>query len=72
MTAQQLHDKKMAKGIKLNPDSRMVLEGLLEMKSKSSSSTLQSQPLDAIEWAMKRHPGLTREEAEAIAATQGF
>ena len=72
MTAQQLHDQKMAKGITLNPDSRKVLEGLLEKKSKSSSSTLQSQPLDAIEWAMKRHPGLTREEAEAIAATQGF
>jgi len=72
MTAQQLHDQKMAKGIKLNPDSRMVLEGLLEKKSKSSSSTLQLQPLDAIEWAMKRFPGLTREEAEAIAATQGF
>jgi hypothetical protein len=72
MTAQQLHDQKMAKGIKLNPDSRMVLEGLLEKKSKSSSSTLQSQPLDAIAWAMKRFPGLTREEAEAIAATQGF
>ena len=72
MTAQQLHDHKMAKGIKLNPDSRMVLEGLLEKKSKSSSITLQSQPLDPIEWAMKRHPGLTREEAEAIAATQGF
>ena len=72
MTAQQLHDQKMAKGIKLNPDSRKVLEGLLEKKSKSSSSTLQSQPLDEIEWAMNRYSGLTREKAEAIAATQGF
>ena len=72
MTAQQLHDQKMAKGIKLNPDSRKVLEGLLKKKSKSSSSSLQSQPLDAIEWAMNRYSGLTREEAEAMAATQGF
>jgi len=72
MTAQQLHDQKMAKGITLNPDSRKVLEGLLEKKSKSSSSTLQSQPLDEIARAMKRHSGLTREKAEAIAATQGF
>ena len=72
MTAQQLHDQKLSKGINLNPNSRKVLEGLLEKKSKSSSSTLQSQPLDAIARAMKRHSGLTREEAEAIAESYGF
>jgi hypothetical protein len=72
MTAQQLHDQKLSKGINLNPNSRKVLEGLLEKKSKSSSSKLQSQPLDAIARAMKRHSGLTREEAETIAESYGF
>ena len=72
MTAQQLHDLQMRDGVTLKPNSRKVLEGLLEKKSKSSGNMSQSQPQGAIEWAMKRHSGLTREEAEEMAATQGF
>ncbi|MEN9469327.1 MAG: hypothetical protein RL630_1060 [Verrucomicrobiota bacterium] len=72
MTAQQLHDLKMRKGVNLQPGSRKVLEGLLQKKNLNSDSLSQSQPQSEIEWAMKRFSGLTREEAEAMAATQGF
>ena len=72
MTAQQLHDLQMRDGVILKPNSRKVLEGLLEKKSKNSGNMSQSQPLNEIEWAMKRHSGLTREKAEAIVEMQGF
>ena len=72
MTAQKLHDFQFNRGVTLKPNSRKVLEGLLEKKSKNSDSMLQSQPLDEIRRAMKRHSGLTREKAEAIVAMQGF
>lgn len=72
MTAQQLHDLQMKDGVELKPNSRKVLEGLLEKKSKNSGNMSQSQQLDEIGWAMKRHSGLTREKAEAIVAMQGF
>ena len=72
MTAQQLHDLQFKDGVTLKPNSRKVLEGLLEKKSKSSGNMSQSQPQGEIARAMKRHSGLTREEAEEMAATQGF
>lgn len=72
MTAQQLHDLQMRDGVTLKPNSRKVLEGLLEKKSKNLGNMSQSQPLDEIGRAMKRFPGLTRAEAEEMAAMQGF
>ena len=72
MTAQQLHDLQFNRGVTLKPNSRKVLEGLLEKKNANSGNMSQSQPQSEIEWAMKRFPGLAREKAEAIAATQGF
>ena len=72
MTAQQLHDQQFKGGVTFKPGSRKVLEGLLEKKSKSSSSMSQSQPLDEIGRAMKRHSGLTREKAEELADYYGF
>jgi hypothetical protein len=72
MTAQQLHDLQFRGGVKIKPGSRQLLESMLEEKSKKAKELSQSQPQSEIEWAMKRFPGLTREEAEAIAATQGF
>lgn len=72
MTAQQLHDQKLKKGIQIKPGSRKVLEGLLAEKNKSSNTMSQSQPLDEIGMEMQRHSGLTREEAERIVEMQGF
>ena len=72
MTAQQLHDQKFKGGVTFRPGSRQLLESMLEEKSKKSNKLSQQQYIDPIEWALKRYPGLTREEAEAIAATQGF
>lgn len=71
MTAQQLHDME-AKGARPKQGSRKLLEEMLKKKSKEGNKISQSQPLDEIGWAMKRHPGLTREEAEAIVGMQGF
>jgi hypothetical protein len=70
MTAQQLHDLQFKGGVKVKPNSRQVLEGLLTQKKNKSST--QSQPLDPIARAMKRFPGLAREETEEMAAMQGF
>jgi hypothetical protein len=74
MTAQQLHDLQFKGGVKIKPGSRQILESMLEEKSKKAKELSQSQPQpqDAIEWAMKRFPGLTREKAEAIAEAHGF
>lgn len=72
MTAQQLHDQQFKGGVTFTPGSRHLLEKMLEEKSKKSKNLSQQQYIDPIEWALKRYPGLTREEAEAIAATQGF
>ena len=71
MTAQQLHDLQFRGGVKIKPGSRQKLENMLKEKSKKAKAPPQ-QPLDAIAWAMKRFPGLTREEAEEMAAMQGF
>lgn len=70
MTAQQLHDLQLKGGVKVKPNSRKVLAGMLTQKKNKSST--QSQPLDAIEWAMQRHSGLTREKAEEMAEYFGF
>ena len=72
MTAQQLHDQQFKGGVTFKPGSRQILESMLEEKSKKSNNPSQSQPLDEIGRAMKRFPGLTREEAEEMAAMQGF
>ena len=76
MTAQQLHDLQFKGGVTIKPGSRQLLEGMLKEKSKKakelSQSQPQPQPQDAIECAMKRFPGLTREKAEAIAEAHGF
>jgi hypothetical protein len=74
MTSQQLHDQKLKKALpKLDlKGSRKTLEDLLEKKNANSSNMSQSQPQGAIARAMKRFSGLTREEAEELAATQGF
>jgi hypothetical protein len=72
MTAQQLHDQQFKGGVTFKPGSRQILERMLEEKSKKTKKLSQQQYIDPIEWALKRYPGLTREKAEAIAATQGF
>lgn len=71
MTAQQLHDLQFRGGVKIKPGSRQKLENMLKEKSKKTKAPPQ-QPLDAIAWAMKRFPGLTREEAEEMAESYGF
>lgn len=74
MDAQQLHDQEMlAKPDKLlEPGSRQRLEALLVKKSGNSSASEQSSELGPIEWALKNHPGLTREKAEKMAEAFGF
>jgi hypothetical protein len=72
MTAQQLHDQQFKGGVTFKPGSRLLLEKMLEEKSKKTKKLTQQQYIDPIEWALKRYPGLTQEEAEAIAASQGF
>ena len=71
MTAQQLHDLQFKGGVKIKPGSRQLLESMLEEKSKKAKEPPQ-QLFDPIARAMKRFPGLTREEAEEMAAMQGF
>jgi hypothetical protein len=58
--------------VKIKPGSRQKLENMLKEKSKKAKELSQSQPQSEIAWAMKRFPGLTREEAEEMAAMQGF
>jgi hypothetical protein len=72
MTAQQLHDLQFKGGLTFKPNSRQLLESMLEEKSEKTKKLSHSQSFDPIERAMKRFPGLTREEAEEMAAMQGF
>lgn len=72
MTAQQLHDLQFKGGVTFKRGSRQLLENMLEEKSKKAKKPSHSRPLDPIDWALQRYPGLTREEAEAMAAMQGF
>jgi hypothetical protein len=72
MTAQQLHDLQFKGGVTLKRGSRQLLENMLEEKSKKAKKPSQPQSFDPIARAMKRFPGLTREDAEEMAAMQGF
>ena len=72
MDAQQMHDEEMSKRPEIEPSSKGRLEALLAKKSGSSSSKEPSPELGPIEWAMKNHPGLTRETAEKMAEEFGF
>ena len=68
MDAQQEHDLENSKRpLKIAP--RAELEALLAKNEKNSSS---AESFDPIASAMKRHPGLTREEAEQMASDFGF
>jgi hypothetical protein len=71
MTAQQLHELQFKGGVTFDPSSRQLLESMLEEKSKKAKEPPQ-QLFDPIARAMQRFPGLTREEAEEMAAMQGF
>jgi hypothetical protein len=71
MDAQQQHDLKMSKGIKLTDGSKERLEALLIKKSKSQKKKAISE-LDPIARAMLQHKGLTREEADLLAEAHGF
>ena len=54
----------------LSPEERLLLaQSLSKMETDDS---VRSAPFDPIENAMKRHPGLTREEAEKMAESLGF
>jgi hypothetical protein len=72
MTAQQLHDLQFKDGVTFKRGSRQILESMLEEKSKKAKKPSQPQSFDPIARAMKRHSGLTREEAEKIVEMQGF
>ena len=72
MDAQQMHDEEMSKRPSVDPASKGRLEALLAAKSANSSSKGPSSELGPIEWAMKNHPGLTREKAELMADESGF
>ena len=68
MDAQQEHDLENSKRpLRIAP--RAELEALLAKNEESFSS---AESFDPIEWAMKRHPGLTREKAEQMASDFGF
>lgn len=70
-SAQDQHDEMMAsRKPKLLP--RAEFEALLKERSAASSQPVSSTAFDPIENAMKRHPGLTREEAEEMAKAFGF
>ena len=72
MTAQQQHDEATRRRIRLTPNSRQVLEGLLAKKEKLSSSQSPLGSLDTIGLRMSQVAGLTREEAEEEARNLGF
>ena len=72
MTAQQQHDEATRRRIRLTPNSRQVLEGLLAKKEKLSSSQLPSGSLDSIGHRVSQVDGLTMEEAEAELMALGF
>ena len=71
MSAQQQHDEATKGRIKLAPNSRQTLEGLLAKKEKTSSRLSPSVNYDHIEGTMREH-GLTRAEVIAIEEAHGF
>jgi hypothetical protein len=76
MDAQRYHDEEQPDPRTLKLVSREKLEASLKAKNGPSGEPRQSGKhapvVDPLETAMKRHPGLTREEAEEIAAAFGF
>ncbi len=74
MTSQQLHDQQLKKQLtNLNlKGSKQKLEAFLQKKKQPSNNLSQPEELPAIERAMMRHSGLTREEAEEMATMYGF
>ena len=48
------------------------LAKLMLEKERAASKQHPGEPLDAIERALKRHPGLTRAEAQEMADEFGF
>ena len=77
MDAQEEHDYLMSQRMKdgkpiLEKGSRERLEKLLAKKGATSSDRRQASELGPIEWALKNHPGLTREKAEEMAEAFGF
>lgn len=70
-TAQDQHNEMLETSKpKLSPKAEFA--ALLNEASDSSSQPESSTAFDPIENAMKRHPGLTREEAEEMARAFGF
>jgi len=70
---QQEHDLRMLQRRgKLEKGSKKRLEALLKVKNADSSRQSLPEPLDPIESALRNHPGLTEEEAMAIAKAHGF
>lgn len=76
MDAQEEHDYLMSQRMKddkpiLEKGSRKRLENVLAKKGANPSGRPNSE-LGPIEWALKNHPGLTREKAEEMAKAFGF
>ena len=67
-SAQEQQDAILEKNFK----SMGSIKDLVQSQSESTSSEASSGSYDPIENAMRRHPGLTREKAEAIAELYGF
>ncbi len=67
-SAQEQQDAMMKENLK----SMRSLKDLVQSQSESTSSEASSGSYDPIENAMRRHPGLTREKAEAMAELYGF
>jgi hypothetical protein len=76
MDAQQEHDLEMSEKLPRLKESlkgsHARLKASLAKKGVSSSDDAPSIAHDPIEQAMARHPGLTRERAEADAKAWGF
>ena len=72
MHAQEQHDLKVSKGLKLTEGSKERLEALLSQKSEHSKKNTQLSTLDPISRAMMQHSGLTREKAMSLAEAHGF
>jgi hypothetical protein len=76
MDAQRYHDENQPDPAKLSLEgSRERLEALLKAKNGPSGeppASVRHVLVDPIAQAMKHHPGLTREEADRMAAEYGY
>lgn len=68
-SAQDQQDAELAKRKPVPPNG---IKDLVTSGSGGAASETSSHGYDPIENAMRRHPGLTREEAEAMAEKFGF